>query len=313
MKQTKPGYMRWLAGAMLAIAVSRGALFAQTPAAPAHAAADAYYPEQQPAAPFNVALPSIFIVGDSTASYHPDRTNEGAAAVQGWGVFLTAFFDPSKVNVVNAARGGRSTRTFMTEGLWDKVLQQVKLHDVVLIQLGQNDVFELNDKSARGTIPGIGPEVKEIDNIVTGKHEMVHTFGWYLRRYIEDTRRKGALPIVMSLTTRNVWKDGKVEIGVNNYRESSFRVAVAENHTDFVDASAIIAAQYEKLGPEKVFGLFHTREPVHVNTAGAFLDAQCIVAGLKGLPDAPVTSYLSYLGQQVTPATVPIPAAWQTP
>ena len=280
---------------------------------PPPAPANAYYPEHQPDPPFNPALSTIYLVGDSTASYHPDRMNEGAAAIQGWGVFLYAFFDPTQVNPVNVAKGGRSTRTFMTEGLWDDVLKRLKPHDIVLIQLGQNDVFPLNDRVARGTIPGIGDESEEIDNQVTHKHETVHTFGWYLRKYIEDTKAKEAQPIVISLTTRDVWKDGKVEVGVNNYRESYFRVALAENHTDFVDASAIIAAQYEKLGPEKTFGLFHTKEPVHINTAGAFLNAQCIVAGLKGLSDMPLTPYLSYLGQQVTPATSEIPDAWKVP
>lgn len=104
-----------------------------------------------------------------------------------------------------------------------------------------------------------------------------------------------------------------MEIGVNNYREDSYRVALAAGHTDFVDASALIAAQYEKLGPEKTFGLFHTKEPVHINTAGAFLNAQLILAGLKGLADAPISPYLSYLGQQVTPATAPVPATWASP
>ena len=162
-----------------------------------------YYPEQQPEAPFNPVLRSIFIVGDSTASYHPDRMNEGAAAAQGWGVFFYAFFDPTKINVVNASKGGRSTRTFMSEGLWAKVSEQVKPHDIVLLQLGQNDVFALNDKIARGTIPGIGEESLEIDNVATHKHEVVHTFGWYVRRYIQEVRAKGAVPIVLSLTTRD--------------------------------------------------------------------------------------------------------------
>jgi rhamnogalacturonan acetylesterase len=267
--------------------------------------------EEQLAAPFNPALHSIFIVGDSTASYHADRGHEGYAAPQGWGVFFSAFFDPDKVNVVNASRGGRSTRTYMTEGLWDKVVAQLKPGDIVLIQLGQNDIFALNDQIARGTIPGIGPETQEIDNVATKKHEIVHSFGWYLGRYVEDTRAKGAMPIVLSLTTRDVWKDGHVELGVNNYRESSYKVALEEHNTDFVDASAIIAEQYEKLGPEKTFGMFHAKEPVHINTPGAFLNARCIVAGLKGLPDAPVSKYLSYLGQQVEAAPPPaVPPEW---
>lgn len=283
-----------------------------SPSASSPAPANAYYPEHEPEPPFNPALRTVFLVGDSTASYHPDRMDEGAAAIQGWGVFLYAFLDPTRINLVNVARGGRSTRTYRSEGLWDNVLKRMKPHDIVLLQLGQNDIFPLNDAVARGTIPGIGDESEEIDNQVTHKPETVHTYGWYLRKYIQETRSKGAEPIVLSLTTRDVWKDGKVEVGVNNYRESAFRVAWAENHTDFVDASAIIATQYEKLGPEKTFGLFHTKEPVHLTTAGAFLDAREIVAGLKSLPDAPLTPYLSYLGQQVTPTNPDVPAEWKT-
>jgi lysophospholipase L1-like esterase len=256
-----------------------------------------------PRAPANPMLPSIFIISDSTADYHLDRDHEGAAAIQGWGDFFPAFFDPTKVNVVNAARGGRSTRTYMTEGLWNTVLAQMKPNDVVLLQLGQNDIFELNDRIARGTIPGIGDESQEIDNQVTHKHETVHTFGWYLRKYIQDTRAKGAIPIVMSLTTRNVWKDGHVEVGVSGYREWSRTIAEQEHRTDFVDVSTIIAREYEKLGQTKVAGLFHTREPVHMTTPGAFLAAQCTVAGLKALLDAPVSQFLSNLGQQVSSAT----------
>jgi lysophospholipase L1-like esterase len=256
-----------------------------------------------PRTPANPSLPSIFIISDSTADFHPDRDHEGAAAIQGWGDFFPAFFDPTKVNVVNAARGGRSTRTYMTEGLWDKVLAEMKPNDVVLIQLGQNDVFALNDKIARGTIPGIGDELQEIDNQATHKHETVHSFGWYLRKYVQDTRAKGAIPIVMSLTTRNVWKDGHVEVGVSGYREWSRTIAEQEHRTDFVDVSAVIAREYEKLGQAKVAGLFHTREPVHMTTPGAFLAAQCTVAGLKALMDAPVSQYLSNLGEQVPSAT----------
>jgi lysophospholipase L1-like esterase len=267
---------------------------------------------QQLPEPFNPALHSIFVVSDSTAAYHVDRTNEGYAEAQGWGVFFYAFFDPDKVNVVNLSRGGRSTRTYLTEGLWEKAVAQFKPGDVVLLQLGQNDVFALNDRIARGTIPGIGNESQEIDNIATHKHETVRTFGWYLRKFVQDTKMARAQPIIMSLTTRDVWKDGHVEVGVNNYRESSWRIATQE-HVDFVDASAIIAQQYEKLGEDKTFGMFHAKEPVHLDLPGAFLNARCIVSGLKGLPDAPVSKYLSYTGLMVEAERLPVPVEWSQP
>jgi hypothetical protein len=139
----------------------------------------------------------------------------------------------------------------------------------------------------------------------------VHTFGWYLRKFVRDTKATGALPIVMSLTTRNVWKDGHVEVGVNNYRETSWKIAQQEGHVDFVDVSALVAEQYEKLGQEKTFGMFHTREPVHLDIPGAFMDAQITVSGLKGLPDAPISKYLSYLGLMVEAEAPPaVPSEW---
>jgi hypothetical protein len=71
---------------------------------------DALSPDGTLPEPFNPALHSIFIVGDSTAAYHIDRMNEGYAEAQGWGVFFYAFFDPDKVNIVNRSLGGRESR-----------------------------------------------------------------------------------------------------------------------------------------------------------------------------------------------------------
>src|SRR6185503_2077393 len=152
-------------------------------------------------APLDPALPTIFVAGDSTAA----RGN--GAAQQGWGVPFADYFDATKVNVVNRARGGRSSRTFVTEGLWDKLLADVKAGDVVLIQFGHNDGGAINDESrARGSLRGVGEETEEIDNLLTKQHEVVHTFGWYLRQLIGDVKAMNATPIVLSLTVRNIWE-----------------------------------------------------------------------------------------------------------
>ncbi len=107
-----------------------------------------------PAAPvsiINPALPSIFIAGDSTAA-RGNGTNQ-----QGWAVPFADYFDKTKVNIVNRARGGRSSRTFITEGLWDQLLADVKRGDIVLIQFGHNDAGAINDTNrARGSLPGLG-------------------------------------------------------------------------------------------------------------------------------------------------------------
>ncbi len=117
-----------------------------------------------PAAVINPALPSIFIAGDSTAA------RGAGTSQQGWAVPFATYFDPTKVNIVNRARGGRSSRTFITEGLWDQLLANVKRGDIVLIQFGHNDAGAINDdRRARGSLPGLGGETQEIDNLITEK------------------------------------------------------------------------------------------------------------------------------------------------
>jgi len=259
-------------------------------------------PANASVAPANPALPTIFIVGDSTAAFHTDPQHEGVAAAQGWGPYFPAYFDLTKVNVVNAARGGRSSRTYMTEGLWDKVLAQVRPHDIVLIQLGQNDVFAINDATrARGTIPGVGEESQEIDNQLTHQHEVVHTYGWYLRKYVTDTKAKGTVAIVMSLTPRDRWQGSQMERGAPDYRAWSKAIA-AQEHVEFVDISDVMAKEYEKLGQAKTAALYHQKEPVHVNTVGAALNAEWTVEALKALPNAPVTPFLSARGRELPAA-----------
>jgi lysophospholipase L1-like esterase len=248
----------------------------------------------------NPALPTLFIASDSTAA-----KNNGNP-VQGWGVPFADYFDPAKVNVVNLARGGRSSRTFINEGLWDQLLAQVKTGDVVLIQFGHNDGSPVNEdasvpperRRSRGTIPTLGEETQEIDNIITGKHEIIHTFGWYLRKMIADVQAKGATPIILSLTVRNNWKDGKVERGSGNYRRLDRELA-AQAGLAFVDLTRIVADQYQAMGPDevkKLFGNDHT----HTNVAGADRNAAAVVAGLKGLRRAPpFKDWLSAKGQAV--------------
>jgi lysophospholipase L1-like esterase len=136
----------------------------------------------------------------------------------GWGTPIAALFDKTKINVQNRARGGRSSRTYLTEGLWDQVLAALKPGDFVLMQFGHNDGGAINDTSrARGSIRGTGDETNEIDNLLTKKHEVVHTYGWYMRKYIVDTKTKGAAPIVLSLVPRNIWKGGKIVRARDDY------------------------------------------------------------------------------------------------
>ena len=235
-------------------------------------------------------LPTLWIIGDSTV-----RVN--TTGQRGWGDELGAFFDLQKINVVNRAIGGRSSRTFITDGRWDLILGEMKSGDIVLMQFGHNDPGVLNEKvldkntRARGTIKGIGDETEEVDNILTKKHEVVHTYGWYMRKYVQDTQAKGGIPIVCSLVPRKTWNEqGKISRADTNYGLWARQVA-EQNKALFIDLNDLIAVHYEKLGKEKVDTLFadpHT----HTSVAGAQLNAACVVEGLKLLTPNPLAGVL---------------------
>jgi lysophospholipase L1-like esterase len=242
-----------------------------------------------PERPADPKLPTLFVVGDSTA-------NNNANGAQGWGDPFKGYFDVRKINVVNRARAGRSSRTFLTEGLWDRVLQDVKRGDYVLLQFGHNDGGPLDTGRARGSLPGLGEETKEIAK-PDGTKEVVRTFGWYNRKFIADVRAKGATPIILSLTVRNIWKDGRVERGSGNFRQWAEELARAER-VEFVDVTNIVADKYEALGQEKVKALFGP-DHTHTSPAGAEFNAASVVAGLKALRGNPLGKYFSAKAKEV--------------
>lgn len=232
-------------------------------------------------------LPTLFLIGDSTVK---NGSGDGANKQWGWGEPIVAFFDPAKITVLNRARGGRSSRTYQTEGLWEQVLSAMKPGDFVLIQFGHNDGGAINDDSrARGSIKGTGEETQEIYNLLTKKHEVVHSFGWYLRKYIADAKAKGATPILCSPVPRKIWKEGRITR--DQYGRWAEDVAKAEK-VAFIDLNEIIARQYEALGAEKVEPLF-ADEHTHTSLAGAELNAASVIAGLKLLKPNPLYAYFS--------------------
>jgi lysophospholipase L1-like esterase len=142
--------------------------------------------------PANPTLPTLFLIGDSTVR---NGRGDGANGQWGWGDYLAPYFDTSRINVVNRAVGGLSSRTYLTLGHWERVLAMLKPGGFVMMQFGHNDSGALNDTSrARGTIKGVGEETEEIDNLLTHQHEVVHSYGWYLRKFIADARARGPRP-----------------------------------------------------------------------------------------------------------------------
>jgi lysophospholipase L1-like esterase len=247
--------------------------------------------------PANPTLPSIVLIGDSTVrNGRDDGQGKGPAGQWGWGNPIAAFFDPASVNVVNRAVGGLSSRTYLTSGHWERTLAFVKPGDIVIMQFGHNDAAPLNDdKRARGTIRGTGEQAEEVDNMLTRKHEVVHSYGWYLRKFIADIRARGATPIVCSLIPRKVWDEqGKVRRNKADYAGWAEEVARTER-VGFIDLNEMVARRYDELGHDAVMQLFPLTTPdehVHTNWAGAQLNAENVVAGLKALGDPRIDRFM---------------------
>jgi rhamnogalacturonan acetylesterase len=240
-----------------------------------------------PPAPSSASKPTLYIVGDSTVK-------NGTRGQMGWGDPIAKLFDPARIKVDNRARGGRSSRSFQTEGLWDRILAEAKPGDFVLIQMGHNDGGPLDDPArARGTIRGIGDESREIDNPITKKKEVVHTYGWYLRKYINDARAKGMTPILCSPIPhcpRKAVEPGAVE--ASNYVKWSHEVATAEK-VPFVDLNRIILSHYVGMTPEQIKEKYFTAaDNTHTSPQGAELNAKSVAEGLKTLKDCPLAGYL---------------------
>jgi len=240
-------------------------------------------------APLNPALPTLFVAGDSTAKNGKDL---------GWGDHLASFFDTSRINVENRARGGRSSRSFYHEGLWNQLLARLKPGDFVLIQFGHNDGGAVDNPKGRGSLPGLGDETQTVTR-PDGQQEVVHTYGWYVKKYISDTRAKGATPILLTVTVRNIWTDGKVERAMGHYDEWDKQIAAAEQ-VPLVDVTNIVADEYERMGQAKVAPLYPI-DHTHSSPAGAKLNAAAVVAGLKCRKIEPLVNDLSAKGKAVQP------------
>jgi lysophospholipase L1-like esterase len=288
---------------------------APAPAAPT--AAPRPRPRMVMPVPANPNLPSLFLIGDSTVrNGFDDGQNKGPAGQWGWGHTIPALFDLTKINVVNRAVGGLSSRTYLTGGHWERTLALIKAGDFVVMQFGTNDSGKINDNfRARASLPGVGDDQQEIDNLLTKKHETVHSYGWYLRKFIADTRAKGATPIVCSLVPRKQW-DAAGKIRRQPDYAAWTREVAEQEKVGFINLNEIAAAKYDALGHDRVMTLFPQATPdehTHTNLAGAQVLAECVVAGLKLLDPDPLAPYFSEPAVGIAPADPSTLAAPEAP
>lgn len=215
---------------------------------------------------------NIFIAGDSTASIKETK----AYPETGWGMPFVHFWD-SSVTIVNKAKNGRSTKTFLSEGLWQSIIDKAGEGDYVIIQFGHND--ESKEKKERYATPD--------------------TFMMNLTRFVQETRAKKAIPVLFTPVSRR--KFDSTGTALETHKEYSALVkAVAEKEQVlFFDLDAQSRALYQQMGKENSKLLFlqlkkgeHPNYPdgkednTHFNELGARLIAQMILQALSSqFPD----------------------------
>jgi len=231
--------------------------------------------------------PVLYIIGDSTVQ---NGSGKGSDSLWGWGSFMNVFLNTDKIEIQNHAKGGRSSRTFLTEGRWDSIMKTIKKGDYVLMQFGHNDGGELADTlRARGTIKGIGEETKNIYNPIRKVNETVYTYGYYMRKYADEAKDKGAVPIIVSPVPRNKF-DEKGKIEKDQYGIWAQQVA-KQTGAYFIDLNEMVIEKYQKMGPEKVKAFF-PKDHTHTNEAGAVLNAELVVKGIKQLKNCELKNYI---------------------
>lgn len=209
---------------------------------------------------------TIWLIGDSTISIKDKK----AYPETGWGMPFVNFFD-STVVVENRAKNGRSTRTFLEEGLWKPVTENLKAGDYVLIQFGHND--EVTTKAS-----------------YTNELE----FAANLKRYIRESRAKKAIPVLLTPVARRSFdENGKVLETHLVYAELVRKVA-REEKTPLIDLdkdSQLLLQQFGVVGSKYLFNhlapLEHPNYPdgkednTHFNEYGARKMAELVLEGIR--------------------------------
>lgn len=230
------------------------------------------------------AAPTLWIVGDSTV-------RNGKPPGFGWGEVIAPYFDSAAIGVQNKAIGGRSSRTFRAEGKWAGVLSGMKPGDVVFVQFGHNDVGAIDDKGKfRGSLKGTGDESQKVKK-PDGSEEEVQTYGWYMKKYVTEAKDKGATVIIFTPIPHNDWDGSKLKNDFVDMRNWLKEVAT-QTGAPLVDLTAIVSAEYAKLGKDAVKPLFADPR-THTTKEGAELNARSVIAGLKALPGDPMGKYFS--------------------
>lgn len=211
---------------------------------------------------------TVYLAGDSTMAHKQPK----AFPETGWGMPFSAFFD-STVVVDNRAQNGRSTKTFISEGLWSSIIGSLKEGDYVFIQFGHND--EVPTKKSYINEQGFG------DN---------------LARFIRETRKKKANPVLLTPAARRKFDTTGTIVGTHEVYSAIVRKLAAEQKVPLIDLDRESQALLQKLGPEGSKKLFNYLTPgesinypegraddTHFSELGALKMAEIVLAGIRSL------------------------------
>lgn len=201
---------------------------------------------------------TLLIVGDSTVCEFAEQDSR-----RGWGQYIQGYFKDS-LQVINHARSGRSTKTFLSEGLWGNALKTNP--DYILIQFGHNDNH--------------APEKPESTDADT-------EYADNLRRYVEDARKIGAKPILVTPVHRRKFRSPtQLNDTLGPYAEAMKRVA-AETNTPVIDLHAASGVLFLKLGEAGCQEIGNAPDDrTHFNEKGARMLADIIMEQLpQEVPD----------------------------
>lgn len=211
----------------------------------------------------------VYLIGDSTIANKEKR----AYPETGWGMPFTYFFD-STIAVDNRAKNGRSTKSFMAEGLWQPVMDNLQEGDYVLIQFGHND--EGKEKIGRYTTP--------------------EEFKTNLARFVQDARIKKAIPILITPVARRQFDAaGGVKESHPVYADA-VRGTARELNVPLIDLDEKSKILLQQFGPEASKWLYNYLEPnehpnypegkkddTHFSELGARRMAELVLAEIKNL------------------------------
>jgi len=216
----------------------------------------------------NQSNPTIYLIGDSTMA----NKEENKHPETGWGQVLHNYF-AEEVQIENHAKNGRSSKSFYDEGLWKVVKEKLKPGDYVFIQFGHNDSKDHDSK--RFTVPATG-------------------YRQQLVKYVEESRNKGAHPVLLSSIVRRSFNDHGVLVDTHGLYPIVVREVAKSYNVPFIDLQLITEQMVLKLGQEKSKNMFLWLNPgenlnypqgkkddTHLNIKGANRISKAVVKEIK--------------------------------